>query len=58
MLTNYKTIRGSIKKLKDLEIQEQDGTLIASLKKRLDADSLKAEAAAQYWWYQGHGWPA
>lgn len=26
MLTNYKTIRGSIKKLKDLETQEQDGT--------------------------------
>jgi len=27
MLTNYKTIRGSIKRLKDLELQEQDGTL-------------------------------
>lgn len=27
MLTNYKTIRGSIKRLKDLEAQETDGTL-------------------------------
>ncbi len=27
MLTNYKTIRGSIKRLRDLEAQEQDGTL-------------------------------
>jgi len=27
MLTNYKTIRGSIKRLKDLEQQETDGTL-------------------------------
>ena len=27
MLTNYKTIRGSIKRLKELETQEQDGTL-------------------------------
>ncbi len=26
MLTNYKTIRGSIKRLKDLELQETDGT--------------------------------
>ena len=26
MLTNYKTIRGSIKRLRDLETQEQDGT--------------------------------
>jgi len=26
MLTNYKTIRGSIKRLKDLEVQENDGT--------------------------------
>ena len=26
MLTNYKTIRGSIKRLKELETQEQDGT--------------------------------
>ena len=33
MLTNYKTIRGSIKKLKDLELQETDGTL-ASLSKK------------------------
>lgn len=27
MLTNYKTIRGSIKRLRDLEAQESDGTL-------------------------------
>ncbi|HBP99071.1 MAG TPA: 30S ribosomal protein S2, partial [Gammaproteobacteria bacterium] len=33
MLTNYKTIRGSIKKLKDLEIQEQDGTFNRLTKK-------------------------
>lgn len=33
MLTNYKTIRGSIKKLKDLEVQEQDGTLSRLTKK-------------------------
>jgi small subunit ribosomal protein S2 len=33
MLTNYKTIRGSIKRLKDLEIQEQDGTFEQLTKK-------------------------
>ena len=33
MLTNYKTIRGSIKKLKDLELQETDGTLARLSKK-------------------------
>jgi len=33
MLTNYKTIRGSIKKLKDLELQETDGTLSRLSKK-------------------------
>ena len=33
MLTNYKTIRGSIKKLKDLETQEQDGTFDRLTKK-------------------------
>jgi small subunit ribosomal protein S2 len=33
MLTNYKTIRGSIKRLKDLEIQEADGTLTRLTKK-------------------------
>ena len=33
MLTNYKTIRGSIKKLKDLEQQELDGTLSRMSKK-------------------------
>ena len=33
MLTNYKTIRGSIKKLKDLEQQETDGTLSRLTKK-------------------------
>jgi small subunit ribosomal protein S2 len=33
MLTNYKTIRGSIKKLKDLEAQETDGTLNRLTKK-------------------------
>jgi small subunit ribosomal protein S2 len=33
MLTNYKTIRGSIKRLKDLEAQEQDGTLDRLTKK-------------------------
>jgi small subunit ribosomal protein S2 len=33
MLTNYKTIRGSIKKLKDLEAQELDGTFSRLTKK-------------------------
>ena len=33
MLTNYKTIRGSIKRLKDLEQQETDGTLSRLTKK-------------------------
>ena len=33
MLTNYKTIRGSIKRLKDLEIQEADGTFTRLTKK-------------------------
>ena len=33
MLTNYKTIRGSIKKLRDLETQEQDGTFDSLTKK-------------------------
>lgn len=33
MLTNYKTIRGSIKKLRDLEAQEQDGTFDRMTKK-------------------------
>src|SRR3989338_8297645 len=33
MLTNYKTIRGSIKKLRDLEAQEVDGTFDRMTKK-------------------------
>ncbi len=33
MLTNYKTIRGSIKRLKELETQEQDGTFDLLTKK-------------------------
>jgi small subunit ribosomal protein S2 len=33
MLTNYKTIRGSIKRLKELETQEQDGTFEQLTKK-------------------------
>ncbi len=33
MLTNYKTIRGSIKKLRDLETQAQDGTFDRMTKK-------------------------
>ena len=33
MLTNYKTIRGSIKRLKDLETQEADGTFARLTKK-------------------------
>jgi small subunit ribosomal protein S2 len=33
MLTNYKTIRGSIKRLKELEIQETDGTFNRLTKK-------------------------
>ena len=33
MLTNYKTIRGSIKRLKELETQEQDGMLARLTKK-------------------------
>ena len=33
MLTNWKTLRQSIKRLKDLEIQSQDGTF-AKLTKR------------------------
>jgi small subunit ribosomal protein S2 len=33
MLTNYKTIRGSIKRLKELETQEQDGTFNRLTKK-------------------------
>ena len=34
MLTNYKTIRGSIKRLKELETQEQDGTFSRLTKKK------------------------
>ena len=33
MLTNYKTIRSSIKRLRDLEAQEQDGTFAKLTKK-------------------------
>ena len=33
MLTNYKTIRGSIKRLRDLEIQQNDGTFAVLTKK-------------------------
>ncbi len=33
MLTNYKTIRGSIKRLKELEVQETDGTFAQLTKK-------------------------
>lgn len=46
MLTNYKTIRGSIKRLRDLEAQETDGTLERLTKKealmrRRDKDKLE-----------------
>ena len=46
MLTNYKTIRGSIKKLKELELQEQDGTFERLTKKEaliLTREKLKLE---------------
>ncbi len=46
MLTNYKTIRGSIKKLKELETQEQDGTFERLTKKEalmLTREKLKLE---------------
>jgi small subunit ribosomal protein S2 len=33
MLTNYKTIRASIKRLRDLEIQAEDGTFVKLTKK-------------------------
>jgi small subunit ribosomal protein S2 len=33
MLTNYKTIRASIKRLRDLEVQSQDGTFTKLTKK-------------------------
>ncbi|MDB5862500.1 MAG: rpsB, partial [Betaproteobacteria bacterium] len=33
MLTNYKTVKGSIKRLKDLELMQQDGTLERLTKK-------------------------
>ena len=45
MLTNYKTIRGSIKKLKDLETQEQDGTFDRLTKK----EALMLTRAKQSW---------
>jgi small subunit ribosomal protein S2 len=43
MLTNFKTVKGSIKRLKDLETMEQDGTFDRMTKR--EALSLKRELA-------------
>ena len=56
MLTNYKTIRGSIKRLKELEAQEVDGTLGRLTKKEaLMRRRCEGEAGAQHRGHQGHG---
>ena len=59
MLTNYKTIRQSIKRLRELEAQSQDGTFDKLTKKEAlmrTRDMEKLERSHRR--YQGHGWPA
>ena len=52
MLTNYKTIRGSIKRLKELETQEQDGTFSRLTKKEaLMLTRAKEKIRAKHRWY-------
>lgn len=58
MLTNYKTIRQSIKRLRDLETQSQDGTFDKLTKKEALMRSRDLEARAQPGRHQGHGRPA
>jgi small subunit ribosomal protein S2 len=59
MLTNYKTIRASIKRLRDLETQQADGTFDKLTKKEvLMRDPRDGEARALHRWHQGHGRPA
>jgi len=56
MLTNYKTIRASIKKLRELEAQMSDGTFAKLTKKRSAyAHPSNGKARALHWWYQRYG---
>ena len=57
MLTNYKTIRQSIRRLQDLETQSSDGTFDLLSKKEALQRTRMMKAAQQPWRYQGHGWP-
>ncbi len=54
MLTNYKTIRASIKRFRDLEAQSQDGTFDKITKKEALL-RRRGEARALYWWYHRYG---
>ena len=56
MLTNYKTIRQSIRRLQDLKMRSSDGTFDL-LSKNTAAHSHDEQAAQQPWRYQGHGRP-
>ncbi len=57
MLTNWKTVRQSIKRLKDLEVQSQDGTFDKLTKKEALMLSRELEKLEKNtWWYQKHGW--
>ena len=56
MLTNWKTVRQSIKRLKDLEQQAQDGTFDKLTKKEvlmLQREMAKLESSLR--WYQRYG---
>jgi small subunit ribosomal protein S2 len=56
MLTNYKTIRASIKRLRELETQSQDGTFAKLTKKEALMRTRDLEkTGSQSGWYQGHG---
>ena len=56
MLTNYKTIRQSIRRFRDLESQSQDGTFAQLTKKEALMRQREMEKLeAFYRWYQGYG---
>ena len=56
MLTNWKTIRQSIKRLRELEAKMGDGTLEKISEERSTRSTLAGEAGSFDWWYQRHGW--
>lgn len=55
MLTNWKTVRQSIKRLKDLETQSQDGTFDKLTKKEALMRTRELETGKQPGRYQRHG---